>query len=72
MWFLSVPDVRLMNQELLRGAAVLWVLAGRAAGGSTLHMYTGLSQLHPHIVFPLYILMVTIKLVLHSHISSQL
>lgn len=44
-WCLSTSDLLLMNQELLRGAAVLWMLAERAAGGSTLHFYTGLSSL---------------------------
>lgn len=32
--------MHLMNQELVRGAAVLWVLAGRAAEGSTVHAST--------------------------------
>jgi len=69
---LSMPDVRLVHQELLGEAAALRVLAGRAAGGSTLRTYTGLLRLHPHIVFPQYVLMVSIKPALHRHISSQL
>lgn len=66
-----MSDVQLMDQELLRAAAALWVLAERAAGGSTLHFYTGLSLLHPHIAFPWYILMVPIQQALCSHVSSQ-
>lgn len=67
-----MPDVRLMKQELLGGAAALWVLARKEAGGSTLHTYRGPSWVHPHIVFPCYVLMVPINQALHGHISSQL
>lgn len=64
-----MPDVRVMHQELL-GGAVLWVLAGRAGGGSTLHADLWLPQLHPRIIFPRYVLMVPVKRALHSHINS--
>lgn len=65
-WCLSLRDV---HPELL-GAAAAWVLAGRAAGRSTLHAHLWLSGLHPSAVFPQHILMMPIKKALHSHISS--